>query len=151
MKYKQKIIPSITAPAEWQGLKLKQLRQEVLKIAKGYKGCEILNEDTKIKIHFSNTNAKKVSLGGAIYFKKATAMLILPDLLRVAEYSNFGNRKLTDNPEVIGFLNFKAKCYIDSVLEHLRISIQFCRGDKFFYNLEINKIELLPKKSHRLL
>ena len=148
-KYKQKIVPVIYSPSRWKGIKLTQLRREVLAIAKSYTGRSCVNEDTGIIIHFSNTNAKKVSMGSAVYFKKAAAMLHLLELLTVAEYNNFGERKATDNPEVIGFLNFKAKCIIDGQVEHVRIAIQFCRGDKFFYNMEINKIELLPKKSRR--
>lgn len=86
---------------------------------------------------------------GAMYLKKMVAINDLPLLLRVAEYSNFGERKETDNPEVIGFLNFKAKMVIDGKNEYVRIAVQFCRGGKFFYNAEINKIELLPKKPRR--
>lgn len=150
-KYKQTVIPSVRTPKEWNSLAIKELRKEALLIAKSYAGKEVVNEDTQIKIHFSTTNARKTSMGSAMYIKKATVLLVICDLLKYAEYSNFGERKLTDNPEVLGFLNFKAKCFVNGERENLRIAVQFCRGDKFYYNVEVNKIELLPKKSRRCL
>ncbi len=151
MKYKQKYIPEINTPEEWKKLNKIDLRKAALSVAKNMAGHEVVNEDTKLKIHFSVTNARKTTIGSAMYLKKATALLIMPEIIRVAEYSNFGERKETDNVEVIGFLNFKAKCKINGITEYLRIAVQFRRNDKFFYNIEVNKIELLPKKSRRLL
>ena len=114
--------------------------------AKALAGKKVENADTGITVEFSVTNARKLARGGAIYLKKASLVDILPELVSVAEYSNFGQRKETDNPEVLGFLNFKAKCLINGNTEHVRLSVQFCRRSRFFYNVEVNKIKLLPQK-----
>ena len=147
-KYKQRI-PIWAESTPWKGMTALQLRRAALKKLKDFKEDKIVNKDLGITIEFSNTNARKASFGGAMYLKKMVAINDLPLLLRVAEYSNFGERKETDNPEVIGFLNFKAKMVIEGKNEYVRIDVQFCRGGKFFYNAEINKIELLPKKPRR--
>ncbi len=145
-QYKQNIIPKTSIPEEWKYLTSKELRNVVLEKAKGLVSEKVKNIDTGILIEFSVTNARKLSRGGSIYLKKAALVPILPELIRVAEYSNFGQRKETDNPEVLGFLNFKAKCLIDGKAEFVRLSVQFCRRNRFFYNVEVNKIKLLPQK-----
>jgi hypothetical protein len=148
-QYRQNIIPQTHIPEEWKALTSKELRNVVMERAKGLVYEKVLNIDTGIEIEFSVTNARKLARGGAIYLKKASLVPILPELVKVAEYSNFGQRKETDNPELLGFLNFKAKCIIDGKTEHVRLSVQFCRRNKFFYNVEVNKIKLLPQKPRR--
>ena len=145
-KYRQTVIPKTQTPTEWNDMTARQLRDAVLEKAKKLAGTSVVNTDTGIKIQFSVTNARKLARGGAIYLKKASLVDILPELVTVAEYSNFGQRKETDSPEVIGFLNFKAKCMVNGKTEHVRLSVQFCRRDRFFYNVEVNKIKLLPQK-----
>lgn len=45
------------------------------------------------------------------------------------------------------FCNLKQdKCLINGKTEHVRLSVQFCRRSRFFYNVEVNKIKLLPQK-----
>ena len=145
-KYKQTVIPKTQTPEAWKTMTARQLRDTVLEKAKQLAGTSVVNTDTGIEIQFSVTNARKLARGGAIYLKKASLVDILPELVKVAEYSNFGQRKETDSPEVIGFLNFKAKCLVNGNTEHVRLSVQFCRRDRFFYNVEVNKIKLLPQK-----
>ena len=145
-KYRQTVIPKTQTPAEWNDMTARQLRDTVLEKAKRLAGTSVVNTDTGITIQFSVTNARKLARGGAIYLKKASLVDILPELVTVAEYSNFGQRKDTDSPEVIGFLNFKAKCMVNGKTEHVWLSVQFCRRDRFFYNVEVNKIKLLPQK-----
>ena len=65
-------------------------------------------------------------------------MRILPELVEYALYNNFGKRKLTDNDEVLGYLNFKGRCRINGKTENLRIAVQFQRQAKFYYNIEVN-------------
>ena len=68
---------------------------------------------------------------------------MLPDLIKYAEYNNWGNPKATDGPNIIGYLNFKCKCMIDGKKENIRLAVQFQKGGKYYYNIEINK-----KKAH---
>ena len=43
--------------------------------------------------------------------------------------------------DIIGYLNFKAKCILDDKVEHLRIAVQLQKGGKFYYNIEVNMIK----------
>ena len=143
-KYKQSVIPKAETPNEWSHLKLQQLRKLVFEYIKNkYSGTTIINIDTGLPITISVTSARKTAFGEAIYFKKAAATLLLPDLIKYAEYNNWGKPKETDGPNIIGYLNFKCKCLIDGKKEHVRLAVQFQKGGKYYYNIEINK-----KKAH---
>ena len=114
MKYRQSIIPKAETPNEWSQLKLQQLRKIIFEYIKNrYSGMTIINIDTGLPITISVTSARKTAFGEAIYFKKAAATLLLPELIKYAEYNNWGNPKPTDGPNIIGYLNFKCKCLID--------------------------------------
>ena len=139
-KYRQNIIPKSETPEEWKSLKLQQLRAVIFDhIKKNYSGMVITNVDTGLPIIISVTSARKTAFGEAIYFKKAAATLMLPELIRYAEYNNWGNPKPTDGPNIIGYLNFKCKCQIDGKKENIRLAVQFQKGGKYYYNIEINK------------
>lgn len=66
-------------------------------------------------------------------------------------YNNFGEAKITDSPNVIGYLNFKCKCVIDGKTECLRIAVQMQKGGKFYYDIEVNKKPQTPQKSPKAL
>jgi len=137
-KYKQTVIPEITSI--WQDSTTAELRHLVLDYVKKYfKGVVVKNLSLNIPIIISVSSGRKTALGGAMYRKKAELIRILPDLIRVAQYNNFGSRKATDNSSVIGYLNFKAKCRLDEKTEHIRLAVQFQKGGKFYYNVEVNK------------
>ena len=121
-RYKQSVIPKAETPAEWKELKLQQLRTVIF---------------AHIKI--SVTSARKTAFGEAIYFKKAAAVVVLPEIIKYAEYNNWGKPKTTDGPNIIGYLNFKCKCLIDGKKENIRLAVQFQKGGKYYYNIEINK------------
>ena len=141
-KDKQKTIPSVELNASFNAMSGKELRQYVLNYVKTHlSGNTIVNEDTKLSIKITVASGRKTAMGGAIYKKKAIVIHILPELIRFAVLNNFGNRKGTDSNNTIGYLNFKARCYINNKLEHVRISVQMQKGGYFYYNLEINKIE----------
>ena len=143
-KYKQSVIPKAETPNEWSRLKLQQLRKFVFEYIKNkYSGTTIINIDTGLPITISVTSARKTAFGEAIYFKKVAATLMLPELIKYAEYNNWGNPKETDGPNIIGYLNFKCKCMIDGKKENVRLAVQFQKGGKYYYNIEINK-----KKAH---
>ncbi len=139
MKYKQRIIPEVNIPKEWDCISSNKLRNIMLNIARSYKGTSVKNKHIGINVSFTVANSKKVSKGGAVYKKKAALLFVLPQLIENAEYSNWGTRKPTDPSDVVGFLNFKAKCKIDGKIDNCRIAIQFRVGGKFFYNIEVNK------------
>lgn len=140
MKYKQQIIPETHIPNEWAKLKGTDLRKFVVDyIISNYKGLVIRNEHTQIDIKVTVKSGRKTAYGEAMYSKKAALVFILPELIKYAQYNNFGNRKPTDSDEVLGYLNFKAKCRIDGELAHIRIAVQFQKGGKFYYNVEVNK------------
>ena len=143
-KYKQAIIPRAETPEEWTQLKLQRLRTIIFEhIRNNYSGKTVVNLDTGLPIIISVTSARKTAFGEAVYFKKAAATLMLPDLIKYAEYNNWGDPKATDGPNIIGYLNFKCKCIIDGKKECIRLAVQFQKGGKYYYNIEINK-----KKAH---
>ena len=145
MKYKQTFILSVTIPTEWNTKNSLQLRKIVFEKLKSYKGLVIENHDLKIKITLSVTGFRKMTKGGSMYSKKAALAFCILDLVKYAEYNNFGDRKPTDNKEVIGYLNFKAKCLINGNKENLRLVVQFQKDGKFYYNIEVNKIVSPPE------
>ncbi len=133
-----KDIPSVTSI--WGNVKTKDLRNAVVKyFQEHYKNKEVFNKDIGITIKISIKSGRKTAYGEAMYPKKAELVRILPELIEIAEYNNFGNRKPTDSKDIIGYLNFKSKCYLDGKLEHVRIAVQFQRGGKFYYNIEVNR------------
>lgn len=132
-------IPHITTE-EWNGLTAIQARKKILAYyKKHYLGKSgVINEDLGIKIEFLRAGGNKISFGGKIYIKKAAVIKVLKDVIKIAVYNNFGNRKTSDNPQVIGYLNFKSKIIIDGKVEHLRLSVQLRNNGKFYYNHEVN-------------
>lgn len=140
MKYIQKVIPEAKMPDEWKELPLSKLRLETFEyLRKNYSGKTVLNRDLNIPITVSVKSCRKTAYGEAMYIKKSASVLILNEILQNAKYNNFGERKENDSPSVIGYLNFKCKCLIDGQKECVRLSIQFQKGCKFYYNIEVNK------------
>lgn len=139
-KYIQTVIPEVTTPSEWVSLKGCQLRELIFNTIKNkFAGMEVINKDFGIPIKITVTSGRKTSKGEAIYSKKAAVVLILPEIIKNAKYNNWGNPKPTDGQNVKGFLNFKCKCKIDGRLECIRIAVQFQKGGKYYYNIEVNK------------
>lgn len=140
MTKKYAFIPEIST--ELTGLSKHELRRFILDYYKKHlKGIEVINEDTGITIHFSMTSGRKTAMGEAMYQRKAEIIRILPELVKYALYNNFGHPKETDNPEIIGYLNFKGRCKIDGKTENVRIAVQFQKQAKFYYNIEVNTIK----------
>ena len=140
MAKKFEYIPEIAS--ELDGLSKSELRRYILDYYKKHlKDQKVVNKDTGITIQFSMTSGRKTAMGEAMYQKKAEMIRILPQLVANALYNNFGKRKITDNAEVIGYLNFKGRCKLDGKTENLRIAVQFQRTAKFYYNIEVNMIK----------
>lgn len=84
-RYKQTIIPKADLPEEWKGITLHQLKTLIFNHIKSkYSGMVIQNLDTRLPIIISVTSARKTAYGEAVYFKKAAAILILPEIIRFA-------------------------------------------------------------------
>lgn len=140
---KKKDIPSITSI--WGNLKTSERRDAVIKyFQEHYRKKTVLNKDTGLTIMISIKSGRKTAYGEAMYPKKAELIRILPELIEIAEYNNFGNRKPEDSKDILGYLNFKSKCYLDGKPEHVRIAVQFQKGGKFYYNIEVNKKIAIP-------
>lgn len=148
-KHKQQVIPTANLPEEWKGVKLQQLKTIILNhIRNNFSGMIIQNDDTGLPVIISISSARKTAYGEAVYFKKAAAILILPDIIKHALYNNWGDRKATDGPNIIGYLNFKCKCILDGKKENIRLAIQFQKGGKYYYNIEVNIKKPTPKRSN---
>ena len=134
----------------WKDKSTFELRELVADYVKAHlKGVRVMNRHLKIPITITVTGGRKTARGGAMYHKKAEIIRALPQIIEIAKYNNFGQRKDTDSAVVIGYLNFKSKCYIDGGLEDIRLSIQFQKGGKYYYNIETNKKGSTPKESRR--
>jgi len=138
-KYVQKIIPEVSTE-NWKELTKKELVKNAYELyLSKLAGIEVINQDLGITVKFEKWSARKTTKGGALYSKKAAIIEVLADLVRYAEFSNWGNRKENDLSSVIGYLNMKAKVKIDDILEHLHLVIQVKNNGKFHYTMEINK------------
>ena len=137
-KYKQTVIPATTSEG-FADKDVKQLRRKVYDYYKqNIIKKEVVNIDLGITIQFIRAGGNKVAYGGNIYTKKACAIQILPLLIKYAKYSNWGDRKNSDNPTVVGYFNFKVKARIDNKIEYFHLVIQLRNNGKFYYTHEVN-------------
>jgi len=67
---------------------------------------------------------------------------MLPDLIKYAEYNNWGDPKATDGPNIIGYLNFKCKCIIDGKKECIRLAVQFQKGGNYNFFVKLQEDRL---------
>lgn len=148
-RYKQEVIPKADLPSEWKGIKLHELKRVIFNhIRSRYSGMVIQNLDTGLPIIISVTSARKTAYGEAIYFKKAAAILVLPEIIKHAQYNNWGSPKSSDGPNIIGYLNFKCKFIIVGSKENIRLAVQFQKGGKYYYNIEVNMKKTTPTRSN---
>lgn len=133
IKYKQQVIPSVKTG------NIKANRKSVaLYYQENIAGKSVINKHLGMKIKFTKIGKYELSHGRAIYSKKAAVLECLPLLLEVAKYNNFGKRKTTDPASYLGYLNFKAFCFIDGKKECLRISCVLRTDGSLYYNHEIS-------------
>lgn len=135
-KYKQTFIPEITIVAK-ENLS-KYIREEYTKYVQGR---VVVNKDIGLTIYFGSDGKAELAHGRRLYAKKAALVQCLPELLEVAEYNNFGQRKKKDNQSIFGYANFKAKVAINDVIEHVRITVLVKANGKAYYCHEINIIK----------
>ena len=132
----------------WKDKSKDELRELVYDYVKTHlKGMKVINQDLEIKVIISVKGGRKTSHGGAMYHKKAESIRALPEIIKIAKYNNFGQRKDTDSKAVIGYFNFKSKFYLDDVLEHIHLTVRLQKDGKFHYNLEINNLEITKKEN----
>lgn len=139
VKYVQKIVPEATTPEHFKNNTIKNLRELVFDFLKNLSGKVVVNLDTQLPITISTSGCRKSSFGESMYYKKAAILTILPDIIKYAQFNNWGNKKQTDGPNIIGYLNFKCKCIIDGEKNCVRIAVQMQKGGKYYYNVEVNK------------
>jgi hypothetical protein len=101
-----------------------------------FQGKRVINEDLKIPIEFIGKGKKKTAYGAAMYSKKAAAVLVLHQIVKYAKYTNWGERKITDPKEVIGYYNFKVKVKIDGAICFFALNIQVCIKGKYQYSID---------------
>lgn len=122
--------------ADYKKLSVYELRKRVeLIFNKKFKGKTALNIDKNITILFGNP--RKLALGGAMYSKKATVVEVLDKVIRNGKFLNFGKPKLKDKKQIVGFLNFKTKVYIDDLPHFVRFNVRIATNGKFYYSHEI--------------
>ena len=134
-KYKQAYIPSISTDKTIKDGKkfIKEYYTQNLQ------GKCVVNQHLGIKIYFTSVGKAELTHGRALYGKKVVIVKCLSELLKVAEYNNFGIRKDSDPPSFFGYLNFKAKVEIDGKIENVRINVLMKKDGKAYYSHEVNK------------
>ena len=78
-----------------------------------------------------------------MYSEKAAVIEHLEELIKNSTYNNWGSRKETDSPNILGFLNFKSKLTIDGEKRHVRIAISLTRER----TTELKNVEVGKKNS----
>ncbi len=138
-KYTQKVIPEVSTDG-WKNLPIKDFRKKVFThYTEKYQGkCYVTNKHLGIVVEFDREGANKTGYGGHLYAKKACLVEVLDKMVRYAEYCNWGDRKSTDKPNVIGYLNFKVKVKIDEKIENVHLVIKLTNNGKFHYSMEVN-------------
>ena len=139
-KYKQTFIPSVKTGI----IKLnpKSVREYY---AIHLQGKSVVNLATNITINFTSDGKGKIGSNKVMHPPKIAVVQKLQQILEVAEFNNFGQRKENDKQSILGYLNFKAKVKIDGKIENLRIAVVMKTDGKVYYNHEINKIVFYKK------
>lgn len=137
-KYVQLDIPRVSTD-RYRNMTQTELRKEVLRMYREIcAGKEVVNCHIGIPVRFRN-NGRKTAYGEGVYSKKAAVVEVLPLLVKVATYNNFGQRKDSDPKNLVGYYNFKAHVFIDGVKSCIRIAVQALKDGLFYYNLEVNR------------
>jgi hypothetical protein len=147
MAYKQQIIPEILTSSS----AFKNLSRNKLKVFteayyhKNIKGTSVINQHLGLTILFTEDGKRKLTHGSALYPNKAIALIKLREMLRYAEYSNFGARKATDPKTLRGYLNFKVKCRIDGHVKNFHLTVKLFNNNKAYYCHELNQVKKKPR------
>jgi hypothetical protein len=141
--YKQVIIPEVSTE-NWENLTLKESRNKIFEYYRTHYPFDrtIVNQHLGITVRFESESYRKTSKGGKIYSEKSCLIEILDELILYAIFTNFGDRKRTDEPNVLGYLNFKVKVKINGKIEHIHLTIRITNRNEgrftFHYSMSIN-------------
>ncbi|GIM59859.1 hypothetical protein CAPN007_20680 [Capnocytophaga canimorsus] len=134
--------PQLTTE-DFKNMKVSELRKFTLE----YYNTHLKGKTTIIKkylkeVVFTTKAGKKIANGEAMYSAKAVAVKHLEQLIKNSSYNNWGDRKITDSKDVIGYMNFKSKLIIDGEKRHLRIALAVYKNRK----TELKSIEVGKRK-----
>lgn len=147
----------------FDGLKGVEISSEKFKKMKVYELREFLSNyynknlkgnSVEIKNHLKNVvfisdGGKKIQK--PIYSEKVAVIESFEEIIKNAVYNNFGKRKPTDNPTILGYLNFKSKLTIDGQKRHVRINISLNeKRETFFKSYEVGSKEKKSEKTHEV-
>ena len=107
------------------------------------KGKKVAIKNHLKEVIFTTKAGRKIAKGEAMYKEKAAVIEYLEELIKNSTYNNWGSRKTQDNPNILGYLNFKSKLTIDGEKRHVRIAISLTRERK----TELKNVEVGKKKS----
>ena len=83
------------------------------------KGKKVAIKNHLKEVIFTTKAGRKIAKGEAMYSEKAAVIEHLEELIKNSTYNNWGSRKETDSPNILGFLNFKSKLTIDGEKRHV--------------------------------
>ena len=132
-KYKQAIIPSVKIKTHTNSCQY--VKNEYTSLIQGK---SVINKHIGLTIYFGSDGKAELAYGRAIYAKKAALVQCLLELMREAEYTSFGQRKVKDDKNIFGYAKFKAKVYIDGKLENVHIVVVVKSNGKAYYCHEVN-------------
>ncbi len=108
--------------AEFEKMSITELRNFTKQYYKEHlKGKKVAIKNSLKSVEFVGNVKEK--LHKPMYSAKASVIKHLETLVKNSTYNNFGKPKPTDTKDVLGYLNFKAKLFINKENKHVRISI----------------------------
>ena len=87
------------------------------------KGKKLAIKKVLKTVEFTSGAGKKIAKGGTMYKEKTAVVEKLETIIKNSTYNNWGNRKVTDSEDILGYLNFKSKIVIDGEKKHVRVAI----------------------------
>ena len=125
-------------------MKVTELREFTLEFYRLFlKGKKKEIEKHLKEVVFTSEGGRKIAYGEAMYSAKAAVIEHLDTLIKNSTYNNWGDRKTSDNEEILGYLNFKSKITIDGKKRHVRIAISVDKDR----NLKFKSYDVGKKKS----
>lgn len=107
---------------EFKNMTVSELRKFTLDYYNtNLKGKKIAIKNILKSVEFVGNAGKKTFK--PMYSAKASVIEHLEELIKTSTYNNWGDRKPTDSPDVLCYLNFKSKITIDGIKRHVRISV----------------------------
>ena len=136
-------VPEVSSE-RFKHMKVSELRAFTLDYYLSHlKGKKVAIKNHLKEVIFTTKAGRKIAKGEAMYSEKAAVIEHLEELIKNSTYNNWGSRKETDSPNILGFLNFKSKLTIDGEKRHVRIAISLTRER----TTELKNVEVGKKKS----